>query len=84
MEFSDALIEAYRDIALVDHLHLPVQSGSDRILMAMKRGHTAIEYKSKIRVAKDSSQYLVVIGFHHWLQKPSRISNHGAHRGNRV
>ena len=34
---------------LVSHLHLPVQSGSDRILMAMKRGHTAIEYKSKIR-----------------------------------
>lgn len=53
VEFSDALIEAYRDIpALVDHLHLPVQSGSDRILMAMKRGHTAIEYKSKIRALR--------------------------------
>ena len=50
VEFSDALIEAYADIpALVDHLHLPVQSGSDRILMAMKRGHTVLEYKSKIR-----------------------------------
>ncbi len=50
VEFSDALIEAYADIPqLVDHLHLPVQSGSDRILMAMKRGHTALEYKSKIR-----------------------------------
>ena len=34
---------------MVSHLHLPVQSGSDRILMAMKRGHTALEYKSKIR-----------------------------------
>lgn len=53
VEFSDALIEAYKDIpALVDHLHLPVQSGSDRILMAMKRGHTAIEYKSKIRALR--------------------------------
>ena len=50
LEFSDALIDAYADIPqLVDHLHLPVQSGSDRILMAMKRGHTALEYKSKIR-----------------------------------
>jgi tRNA-2-methylthio-N6-dimethylallyladenosine synthase len=50
VEFSDALIEAYADIPqLVNHLHLPVQSGSDRILMAMKRGHTALEYKSKIR-----------------------------------
>ncbi|WP_240732914.1 tRNA (N6-isopentenyl adenosine(37)-C2)-methylthiotransferase MiaB [Halioglobus maricola] len=50
VEFSDALIEAYADIPqLVDHLHLPVQSGSDKILNAMKRGHTALEYKSKIR-----------------------------------
>ncbi len=50
VEFTDNLIEAYRDIPeLVDHLHLPVQSGSDRILAAMKRGHTVLEYKSKIR-----------------------------------
>ena len=50
VEFSDALIEAYASIPeLVSHLHLPVQSGSDRILMAMKRGHTALEYKAKIR-----------------------------------
>ena len=50
VEFSDALIDAYADVPqLVSHLHLPVQSGSDKILAAMKRGHTALEYKSKIR-----------------------------------
>ncbi|MDE0951729.1 MAG: tRNA (N6-isopentenyl adenosine(37)-C2)-methylthiotransferase MiaB [Halioglobus sp.] len=50
VEFTDALIDAYATIpTLVNHLHLPVQSGSDRILAAMKRGHTALEYKSKIR-----------------------------------
>jgi tRNA-2-methylthio-N6-dimethylallyladenosine synthase len=50
LEFSDSLIQAYADVPkLVSHLHLPVQSGSDRILSQMKRGHTAMEYKSKIR-----------------------------------
>ncbi len=50
VEFNDNLIEAYAEVpSLVDHLHLPVQSGSDRILAAMKRGHTVLEYKSKIR-----------------------------------
>jgi tRNA-2-methylthio-N6-dimethylallyladenosine synthase len=50
MEFSDRLIQIYADAPkLVSHLHLPVQSGSDRILSLMKRGHTAMEYKSKIR-----------------------------------
>ena len=50
VEFSDTLIEAYAEVPeLVDHLHLPVQSGSDRILAAMKRGHTAAEYRDKIR-----------------------------------
>lgn len=50
VEFSDSLIEAYGRVPeLVSHLHLPVQSGSDRILAQMKRGHTAIEYKSKLR-----------------------------------
>ncbi|MGH1431893.1 MAG: tRNA (N6-isopentenyl adenosine(37)-C2)-methylthiotransferase MiaB [Neptuniibacter sp.] len=50
VEFTDSLIEAYEDVPeLVSFLHLPVQSGSDKILMAMKRGHTALEYKSKIR-----------------------------------
>ena len=50
VEFSDALIEVYAEVPeLVSHLHLPVQSGSDRILMAMKRGHSAYDYKQKIR-----------------------------------
>jgi tRNA-2-methylthio-N6-dimethylallyladenosine synthase len=53
VEFTDALIDVYNDVPeLVSHLHLPVQSGSDRILMAMKRGHTALEYKSKLRRLK--------------------------------
>ncbi len=50
MEFSDSLIDVYGEVPeLVDHLHLPVQSGSDRILAKMKRGYTALEYKSRIR-----------------------------------
>ena len=50
VEFTDDIIAVYETVPeLVDHLHLPVQSGSDRILNMMKRGHTALEYKSKIR-----------------------------------
>ena len=50
IEFNDNLINIYEEVPeLVSHLHLPVQSGSDRILAAMKRGHTVLEYKSIIR-----------------------------------
>jgi tRNA-2-methylthio-N6-dimethylallyladenosine synthase len=50
LEFSDRLIQAYADNPkLANHLHLPVQSGSDRILQLMKRGHTAEHYKTKIQ-----------------------------------
>ena len=50
VEFTDSLIDLYGEVPeLVSHLHLPVQSGSDRILAKMKRGHTVLEYKSKIR-----------------------------------
>ncbi|MCB1616030.1 MAG: tRNA (N6-isopentenyl adenosine(37)-C2)-methylthiotransferase MiaB [Pseudomonadales bacterium] len=53
VEFSQALIDVYAEVPeLVSHLHLPAQSGSDRILASMKRGHTAIEYKSKIRALR--------------------------------
>jgi tRNA-2-methylthio-N6-dimethylallyladenosine synthase len=49
-EFTQRLIDVYARVPqLVDHLHLPVQHGSDRILMAMKRGYTAMEYKSTVR-----------------------------------
>ncbi|HRY15866.1 MAG: tRNA (N6-isopentenyl adenosine(37)-C2)-methylthiotransferase MiaB [Candidatus Competibacteraceae bacterium] len=49
VEFSDRLIEVYARVPqLVSHLHLPVQSGSDRILSMMKRGHTALEYQAKV------------------------------------
>ena len=53
IEFTDDIIDVYRDTPeLVSFLHLPVQSGSDRILTMMKRGHTALEYKSIIRKLK--------------------------------
>ncbi|HLU62199.1 MAG TPA: tRNA (N6-isopentenyl adenosine(37)-C2)-methylthiotransferase MiaB [Gammaproteobacteria bacterium] len=55
VEFTDSLIEAFRDVPkLASYLHLPVQSGSDRILAAMKRGHTALEYKQKIRRLREA------------------------------
>ena len=50
LEFSDSLVEAYASVPqLADHLHLPVQSGSDRVLARMKRGYTALEYKQRVR-----------------------------------
>jgi tRNA-2-methylthio-N6-dimethylallyladenosine synthase len=55
VEFRDSLVEAYRDLPqLASYLHLPVQSGSDRILALMKRGHTALEYKQKIRRVREA------------------------------
>jgi tRNA-2-methylthio-N6-dimethylallyladenosine synthase len=55
VEFTDRLIEAYRDVPkLAAFLHLPVQAGSDRILAAMKRGHTVLEYKSKMRRLREA------------------------------
>jgi len=55
VEMSDSLIQVYAEVPeLVNHLHLPVQSGSDRILALMKRGHTALEYRSRIQRLKES------------------------------
>ena len=53
-EFTDSLIQAYAEIPkLANYLHLPVQHGADRILSRMKRGHTALEYKQKIRKLRE-------------------------------
>ncbi len=53
VEFSDSLVQAFAAVpALVDHLHLPVQSGSDRILARMKRGHRAADYLAKIEAIR--------------------------------
>jgi tRNA-2-methylthio-N6-dimethylallyladenosine synthase len=53
LEFGDSLIEAYANVPqLANHLHLPVQSGSDRILTLMKRGYTTLEYKQRIRALR--------------------------------
>jgi tRNA-2-methylthio-N6-dimethylallyladenosine synthase len=55
VEFSDSLVAAYADVReLAGFLHLPVQSGSDRILSLMKRGHTTLEYKQKIRKLREA------------------------------
>jgi tRNA-2-methylthio-N6-dimethylallyladenosine synthase len=54
VEFTDSLVQAYAEVPkLANYLHLPVQHGSDRILAAMKRGHTALEYKQKIRKLRE-------------------------------
>lgn len=69
VEFSDSLIQAYAEVPqLVSFVHLPIQSGSDRVLAAMKRGHMAIEYKSKIRRLREARPNLTlssdfIIGF---------------------
>ena len=55
VEFNDSLIQAYAEVPkLANFLHLPVQSGSDRVLSRMKRGHTTIEYKQKIRKLREA------------------------------
>jgi len=60
-EFSDSLVEVYKEVPeLVSFLHLPVQSGSDRILSLMKRGHSALEYKSKIRRIREARPDIVI------------------------
>jgi tRNA-2-methylthio-N6-dimethylallyladenosine synthase len=61
LAFSKRLIQAYADVPkLADHLHLPVQSGSDRILAAMKRGYTVLEFKSKIRALRKVRPHIAI------------------------
>ena len=55
VEFTDSLIQAYAEVPkLANYLHLPVQHGSDRVLARMKRGHTVLEYKQKIRKLREA------------------------------
>jgi tRNA-2-methylthio-N6-dimethylallyladenosine synthase len=69
VEFTDSLIQAYAEVPkLASYLHLPVQHGSDRVLAAMKRGHTILEYKQKIRKLRQARPDLslssdFIIGF---------------------
>ncbi len=69
LEFSDALIAAHRDVPqLARFLHLPVQAGSDRILTAMKRNHTVLEYKARIRKLREAVPDIcistdIIVGF---------------------
>jgi len=61
VEVTDSLVEAFRDVPqLVSHLHLPVQSGSDRILASMKRGHSVLEYKNRVRKLRQARPDLSV------------------------
>jgi tRNA-2-methylthio-N6-dimethylallyladenosine synthase len=82
VEFSDSLIEAYADVPeLVSFLHLPVQSGSDRILSLMKRGHTAhgIQGQDPPAAARGRHQHLV--GLHRRLPRRDRGRLRGDHGG---
>jgi tRNA-2-methylthio-N6-dimethylallyladenosine synthase len=69
LEFGDSLVEAYANVPkLANHLHLPVQSGSDRILALMKRGYTTLEYKQRIRAVRAVRSDLaistdIIVGF---------------------
>ena len=69
VEFGERLVQAYADVPkLADYLHLPIQSGSDRILAAMKRGHTTLEYKQKIRRLREVRPNIslstdIIVGF---------------------
>jgi tRNA-2-methylthio-N6-dimethylallyladenosine synthase len=69
LDFNDSLIEAYANVPKLNNfLHLPVQSGSDRILAAMKRGHTVLEYKQKLRKLREVRSDIcistdIIVGF---------------------
>jgi len=73
VEFTDRLIEAYRNVPkLASFLHLPVQSGSDRVLAAMKRGHTARVQVEDPQAARGAAGHLSVVRLHHRLPRRDR------------
>ena len=73
LEFNDSLIEAYASVPKLNNfLHLPVQSGSDRILAAMKRGHTVLEYKQKLRKLRAVRPDICDLHGHHRRAFPAR------------
>ena len=89
LEFSDSLIEAYANVPqLANYLHLPVQAGSDRILSAMKRGYTALEFKQKIRKLRAVRPDICIsLRFHRRLPRRDRRGlrqDHEADRGRRL
>ena len=71
VELNDRLIDAYKNTSkLVSHLHLPIQSGSDKILTIMKRGYSVLEYKSKIRkITCCACKFILIIRFYRWFSK---------------
>ena len=77
VEFRDSLIEAFRDVPkLANYLHLPVQSGSDRVLALMKRGHTVLEYKQKLRRLREVRPDISLSAISSWAirERPSATS----------
>ena len=89
LEFSDSLIEAYANVPkLANYLHLPVQAGSDRILSAMKRGYTALEFKQKIRKLRAVRPDICIsLGLHRRLPRRDRRGlrqDHETDRGRRL
>ena len=80
VEFTDSLIQAYAEVpSLASYLHLPVQHGSDRVLAAMKRGHTTLEYKSKIRRLREARPGLSLSSY----DRVSRTDARWQYRGSR-
>ena len=87
LEFTDSLIEAYASVPkLANHLHLPVQSGSDRILALMKRGYTALEFKEKVRKLRRGAaghQYLIRLHRRFPGRERARLRSHARARARR-
>lgn len=87
-EMTQRMVDAYARLPkLVSFLHLPVQAGSDRVLAAMKRGYTALEFKSVVRRLRAARQPDAVLGLHRWFPGRDRgglPEDHEADRGRRL